>query len=66
MNGEADPLFSRPESCLSGVFVRWMMSTRYRFTMRVACHATLRIDPIPAQVRELEVTIRRRCQRSDA
>ena len=43
-----------------------MMRLRSRFTLRIVCHAVLRIDLIPAQVRELESTIRRRCQDSDA
>lgn len=34
--------------------------------MRLVCHAILRIDLVPAQVRELQSTIRRRCQGSDA
>ena len=37
-----------------------------RFPVRIVCHAILRIDLVPAQVRELEATIRRRCQDSDA
>ena len=37
-----------------------------RVPVRIVCHAVLRIDLVPAQVRELESTIRRRCQDSDA
>ena len=37
-----------------------------RFPVRIVCHAILRIDLVPARVRELEATIRRRCQESDA
>ena len=37
-----------------------------RFPVRIVCHAILRIDLVPAQVRELEATIRRRCRDSDA
>ena len=33
--------------------------------VRVVCHAILRLDLVPARVRELEATIRRRCQESD-
>ena len=32
----------------------------------MVCHAILRIDLVAAQVREIEATIRRRCQDSDA
>lgn len=37
-----------------------------RLPVRIVCHAILRIDLVPAQVRELEATIRRRCWDSDA
>ena len=37
-----------------------------RFPVRIVCHAILRIDLVPAQVRELEATIRRRCRDTDA
>lgn len=43
-----------------------MLSCRSRFPVRIVCQAILRIDLVPAQVRELESTIRRRCQESDA
>jgi hypothetical protein len=43
-----------------------MMPRMSRFPVRVVCHANLRIDLVPARVRELEATIRRRCQESDA
>ncbi len=43
-----------------------MMRRMSRFPVRVVCHAILRIDLVPARVRELEATIRRRCQESDA
>ena len=42
------------------------MSRMSRFPVRIVCHAILRIDLVPAQVRELEATIRRRCRDSDA
>ena len=42
------------------------MRLRSRFTLRIVCHAVLRINLVPAKVRELESTIRRRCQGSDA
>ena len=37
-----------------------------RFPVRIVCHAILRIDLVPAQVRELEATIRRCCWDLDA
>jgi hypothetical protein len=37
-----------------------------RLPVRIVCHAILRIDLVPAQVRELEATIRQRCWDSDA
>ena len=37
-----------------------------RVPVRMVCHAILRIDLVPAQVCELEATIRRRCRDSDA
>ena len=43
-----------------------MMPRMSRFPVRVVCHALLRIDLVPARVRELEATIRGRCQESDA
>jgi hypothetical protein len=43
-----------------------MMARMSRFPVRIVCHAILRIDLVPAQVRELEATIRRRCQDTDA
>jgi hypothetical protein len=43
-----------------------MMRRMSRFPVRVVCHAILRIDLVPARVRELVATIRRRCQESDA
>ncbi len=43
-----------------------MMRRMSRFPVRVVCHAILRLDLVPARVRELEATIRRRCQESDA
>ena len=48
------------------VSVQRMMSGMSRFPVRMVCHAILRIDLVPAQVRELEATIRRRCRDSDA
>ncbi len=42
------------------------MSRMSRFPVRIVCHAILRIDLVPAQVRELEATIRRRCRESGA
>ena len=43
-----------------------MMPGMSRVPVRMVCHALLRIDLVPAQVRELEATIRRRCRDSDA
>ena len=59
-------ILSRRENCLSAGFLRWMMPHMPRFPVRIVCHAILRIDLVPAHVRELESTIRQRCQDSDA
>ena len=48
------------------VSVHRMMLGMSRFPVPMVCHAILRIDLVPAQVRELEATIRRRCRDSDA
>ena len=37
-----------------------------RFPARIVCHAILRIDLVPARVRELEATLRERCRQSEA
>lgn len=63
---QGEPNLSRRVIRLSGESLRRMMPRMSRFPVRVVCHANLRIDLVPARVRELEATIRRRCQESDA
>ena len=63
---QASPSFPVDKTGLSRAATRPMMRRMSRFPLRMVCHAVLRIDLVPAQVRELESTIRRRCQDSDA